>query len=63
MRFKCGTSYVEKCAKLQQWHHWFAWYPVWVGEQDCRWLETVWRKGHMGGGGQLFIFEYEAKGE
>lgn len=20
---------------------WFAWYPVRVGEEDCRWLETV----------------------
>jgi hypothetical protein len=23
------------------WRRWFAWYPVKVGEHDCRWLEWV----------------------
>ena len=26
------------------WHKWFAWYPVRVGDNDCRWLEFVCRK-------------------
>ena len=28
----------------QNWHLWFAWYPVRVGDNDCRWLEFVCRK-------------------
>ena len=63
MKFNCGTGYVEKYARLQQWHYWFAWHPVWVGEQDRRWLETVWRKGYMCGGGDVIIFDYKAKGD
>jgi len=31
-------------ASLWQWHDWFAWRPVRVGENDCRWLETVGRR-------------------
>lgn len=27
-----------------QWHPVFAWLPIRVGENDCRWLETVERK-------------------
>jgi hypothetical protein len=26
------------------WYKWFAWYPVRVGDNDCRWLEFVYRK-------------------
>jgi len=31
--------------RREQWHLWFAWYPVKVADGDCRWLERVWRKG------------------
>jgi hypothetical protein len=52
MRFKCALTKLEK-ERLKQtkidhlchWHKWFAWYPVTVGEFDCRWLEWVDRKG------------------
>lgn len=26
------------------WYKWFAWYPVRVGDNECRWLEFVCRK-------------------
>lgn len=32
---------------LTKWHSWFAWHPVRVGPDDCRWLEVVWRKGTL----------------
>lgn len=31
-------------AQLQQWHKWFAWWPVRVGPSDHRWLEFVERR-------------------
>lgn len=45
MKFNCGPTWEEKKAALEQWHPWFAWKPVRVGKRDCRWLETVNRKG------------------
>lgn len=32
------------CEKYKTWCSWFAWYPVKVGDNDCRWLETVERR-------------------
>jgi hypothetical protein len=29
---------------LREWHTWYAWYPVSVGEGDSRWLEHVERR-------------------
>lgn len=47
MKFNCGReripAVIERAKHL--WHTWFAWYPVRVGRNDCRWLETVHRKG------------------
>jgi hypothetical protein len=45
MRFSCGQSHYEKNLAKQKWHAWFAWRPVRVASGDCRWLETVARKG------------------
>jgi hypothetical protein len=45
MKFNCGKSYSETHQKLKNWHEWFAWYPVKVADNDCRWLEKVQRKG------------------
>lgn len=43
------------------WHRWFAWRPVEVGKNDCRWLETVERKGELiGVFHPHFIWEYRA---
>ena len=45
MRVNCGPSTKEKRQAKEDWHRWFAWRPVLVGEHDCRWLEFVMRKG------------------
>lgn len=45
MRFNCGESAAKRINRIQNWHCWFAWHPVQVAEHDCRWLETVERKG------------------
>lgn len=37
MRFKKKT--------FKDWHKWFAWYPVELGNGDKIWLETVMRRG------------------
>ena len=55
MKFNCGMSPEAKAAKKQlefkkriesriEWNRWFAWRPVRVGEEDCRWLEYVERR-------------------
>ena len=51
MKFDCGETRKEKQVRLgqerirkEQWHKWFAWYPVRVGSHDCRWFEWVERK-------------------
>jgi hypothetical protein len=55
MKFDCGPAYEKKV-----WHKWFAWHPVRLGSHDCRWLETLERKGefHCGFGATYWIFEY-----
>jgi hypothetical protein len=48
MKFNCKTKEAknqEKERHIQQWHDWFAWRPVRIGPEDCRWLEVVWRRG------------------
>jgi hypothetical protein len=45
MRFDCGKTSWEKHQARKEWHKWFAWYPVRISSHDCRWLETVRRKG------------------
>lgn len=55
MKFDCGPSpEVEREARLaayeqlqaarEQWHSWFAWFPVRLGEHDCRFWEQVERR-------------------
>lgn len=53
---------------LSNWHRWFAWYPVRLGEFEVRWLEWVDRRGtyHTGGGMECWwSFRYASisKGE
>jgi hypothetical protein len=47
MRFNCPKpeTWAEKTARLKAWHRKFAWLPVRVGDDDCRWLEFVLRRG------------------
>lgn len=46
MRWK-ALSYTQKtkikAEKIQKWHEWFAWKPVFVGNEKV-WFETVYRK-------------------
>lgn len=52
MKFNCGLSkehreYLRRLKqeadfeKMRQWHDVYAWWPIRVGENDCRWLETI----------------------
>lgn len=45
MKFNCGETWTEQKARLEQWHRWFAWYPVKISNHDCRWFETIERRG------------------
>ena len=46
MKFNCGPTWREKIDAKEVWHDWFAWHPVRLGTtHDCRWLETIQRKG------------------
>jgi len=51
MKFNCGDSPLEKSKKLrlklENWHSFFALLPRRVGPGDCRWLETIERKGEF----------------
>ena len=70
MKFNCGPTLQEKIKARKEWHDWFAWYPVRIavtlGSSDCRWLETVERRGEHNwdyDGGSYWDYEYRAKGE
>lgn len=60
MKFDCGPSRAEKrkaraiiragkikakYERLRNWHPHFALFPVRIAKGDCRWLETVERRG------------------
>jgi hypothetical protein len=59
MKFNCGPTPQEKHEAKKKWHHWFAWYPVRIASGDCRWLETVERKGKWYPSFQLPCWEWE----
>lgn len=67
MKFNCGPTSAEKWkakkAAMAQWHPFFTILPCRVGPRDCRWLETIERRGEpwalgMYGG---WWWEYRAK--
>lgn len=64
MKIDCGPAWPEKRARLEQWHDWFAWYPVRVASHDCRWLERVGRKGVLLSArrGGIWRWQYRTKG-
>lgn len=65
MKISCGPSWETKFKAKHEWHRWFAWHPVRIGDNNCRWLEFVGRKGRfwdcMGHGG--WIWEYREVSE
>lgn len=34
-------------SQLEEWHDWYAWFPVRISHNDCRWLETIKRRGNF----------------
>jgi hypothetical protein len=58
MKFNCKKSQDRR----QTWHTWFAWYPVKIAENDCRWLEKVERRGtyEFDTHGAYWHYEYKA---
>lgn len=58
MQYDCG----RRRDRLSNWHRWFAWYPVRMGENDCRWLEWVSRKGEFEYCGMGFNWSWAYKG-
>lgn len=49
MRFDCSETPKQRYARVTNWHRWFAWWPTRVGPNDCRWFETIERKGQRWG--------------
>lgn len=56
MKLNCGPTWEERVAAMGKWHPWFAWHPVRIGSHDCRWLETIERRGDLGYGGWSFQY-------
>lgn len=53
MKFNCSTKEKEerrkaksrkKYERVSNWHKWFAWFPVHLSEEECRWLEFLERR-------------------
>ncbi len=64
MKFICGKRELrryEKWRESQDWHLWFAWRPVKVGYEDCRWCEYVWRKNWSGNYVRAYCWMYMPK--
>ena len=62
MKFNCGLTYKEKVEAKEQWHKSFVWWPIRIGSRDCRWLETVERRGtlHEGCVDDYWTWEYRS---
>ncbi len=58
MKFDCGEDWEHKHKRLSAWHSHFVWFPVRVGNHDCRWLEVIERKGNYSGYGGDWWWEY-----
>ena len=61
MKWDCGPTWKEKISAKEQWHKWFAWHPVRIGSHDCRWLETIYRRGTFNSGWEENWWEWEYK--
>lgn len=48
MKFNCGMTRAEAHREyawtIAQWHDVFAFFPIRVGPEECRWLEVVQRR-------------------
>lgn len=66
MKWIDGYTCDEKIRRREEWHHWFAWFPVCVGINEEKrkimiWRETILRKGtfHIGWGDFYWTYEYK----
>ena len=51
MKFNCDyfndlivKRSIKKRNKYAEWHEYFAWFPIYIKHNDCRWLEKVYRR-------------------
>lgn len=65
MKFNCGPTWNDEKKQKEEWHLWFAWYPIKIKSHDCRWLENIYRKGTFIQSANLgyyrWIWEYESR--
>jgi hypothetical protein len=54
MKVNCGMGPMTEASFYLNWHRVFAWWPIRVGENDCRWLETVERQYRWRGASGTF---------
>ncbi len=47
MKWNCGPTFDERVERLSEWHDHFALWPRRIASRDCRWLETIQRKGEF----------------
>jgi hypothetical protein len=59
VKFDCGETWEEKKTRLAKWHKVFVIFPRRVGIHDCRWLETIERKGELFVGIRRFFWSWE----
>jgi hypothetical protein len=58
MKLTCGPTYYEKQVAKKEWHLWYAWYPVRLPDNTCRWLEYISRRGTYFGYTDIWEWEY-----
>jgi hypothetical protein len=66
MRISCGPTWKEKIKAKTEWHRWWAWRPVRLGDShNCRWLEWVDRRGTFYNNdiGSCWDYEYRARSD
>lgn len=65
MKFDCDKLLDRLKIKRDErmtWHIWFAWHPVRIAKNDCRWLENIERRGNLefNESGKYWNYEYRA---
>jgi hypothetical protein len=64
MKWDCGPTPEERHAAKHEWHDFFPLFPRRVADHDCRWLETIERKGTYYNPGPMaawWTWEYRVK--
>jgi len=66
MKFDCGETPKEELKRKEEWHDFFTIWPRQVESHDCRFLETIERKGifkYAGYSYGCWEWEYRAKND